>query len=468
MEQITSSRTNPAENTPSITTTIPSINEDEIDDSEYKTTLTLDSTPQMPTFVTASGLPFIDKKAYAVVFYAKYYTVENPRPSEAQIQTYFTTYGQVDHTECPPDKNFAFVYMTSLNTTAEFSRTKNTITTIIRDMLPETRFHIGVASLKYQNRISADTLGMSQTDSMVDGQSNGQSNRQSNGQSNRGPRSFDSNSNSNRGPRQSNANRGSYQSDPNQQSTQVDSNRGPRSFDSNSNSNRGPRQSNANRGSYQSDPNQQSTQVDSNRGPRSFDSNSNSNRGPRQSNANRGSYQSDPNQQSMQVDSNQNSRHPYQQDSNRQFNSNSNRRPQQTDSNQQSDSRQFNSNSNRRPQQTDPNQQSDSRQFNSNSNSNQRSNQNSRPFNANRGPRQTDSNQQSDSNGPKRFNQSGGFNSNQSQNYTRGAYQTRSSSDSYVPITTWRDTVRGTPRPDSAVQAVQPIQSIQSESVDVQ
>ena len=403
MEQITSLQTNPVENTPTVLT---SINEDEIDDSEYKTTLTLDSTPQMPTFVTASGLPFIDKKAYAVVFYAKYYTVENPRPSEAQIETYFTTYGQVDHVECPPDKNFAFVYMTSLNTTAEFSRTKNTITTIIRDMLPETRFHIGVASLKYQNRISADTLGMSQTDSTVDGQSNGQSNR--------GPRSFDSNPNANRGPRQFN-------------------------------SNRGPRQPNANRGSYQSDPNQNSRQ-------------SNSNRGPRQPNSNRGSYQSDPNQQSMQVDSNQNSRQfnsnrgPYQPDPNRQFNSNSNRRPQQTDPNQQSDSRQFNSNSNRRPQQTDPNQ-----QFNSN--------QNSRPFNANRGPRQTDSNQQSDSNGPRRFNQSGGFNSNQSQNYTRGAYQTRSNSDSYVPITTWRDTVRGTPLSDSAVQAVQ---SIQSESVEVQ
>ena len=81
---------------------------------------------------------------YEVVFFARYHT--NPRPSSDDVTKYFSNYGTVDHVNCPEGRNYAFVFMASLNTTAEHRRTRSTISQIISDMTPENRFHITVAS----------------------------------------------------------------------------------------------------------------------------------------------------------------------------------------------------------------------------------------------------------------------------------------------------------------------------------
>lgn len=83
---------------------------------------------------------------YEVVFFVRY--KNNPRPSLEEITNLFNNYGAVHHINCPEERNYAFVFMTSLNTTAEHRRTRSTIDRIIQDMKqnPETRFHITVAS----------------------------------------------------------------------------------------------------------------------------------------------------------------------------------------------------------------------------------------------------------------------------------------------------------------------------------
>ena len=85
-----------------------------------------------------------EKSNYEVVFFARYHT--NPRPSNEAIVNFFSNYGVVDHVNSPEGRNYAFVFMTSLNTTADHRRTRSTISQIIRDMTPENRFHITVAS----------------------------------------------------------------------------------------------------------------------------------------------------------------------------------------------------------------------------------------------------------------------------------------------------------------------------------
>lgn len=85
-----------------------------------------------------------ERPNYEVVFFIRYGV--NPRPSSEELTTYFSNYGDVDHINCPQDKNFAFVFMARLNTATEYRRTRTTIGQIIRDMTPETRFHITVAS----------------------------------------------------------------------------------------------------------------------------------------------------------------------------------------------------------------------------------------------------------------------------------------------------------------------------------
>lgn len=81
---------------------------------------------------------------YEVVFFARYKI--NPRPSAEDVTSFFNKYGVVHHVNCPEGRNFAFIFMTSLSTPVEHRRTRTTISQIIHEMTPETRFHITVAS----------------------------------------------------------------------------------------------------------------------------------------------------------------------------------------------------------------------------------------------------------------------------------------------------------------------------------
>ena len=85
-----------------------------------------------------------ERPDYEVVFFARYGS--NPRPPIEKITDFFNKYGVVHHVNCPEGRNYAFVFMSSLNTTAEHRRTRTTISQIIKDMTPETRFHLTVAS----------------------------------------------------------------------------------------------------------------------------------------------------------------------------------------------------------------------------------------------------------------------------------------------------------------------------------
>ncbi|MEM3062483.1 MAG: hypothetical protein QW303_02910 [Nitrososphaerota archaeon] len=85
------------------------------------------------------------RNVYEVVFFVRYQT---ERPSAEDVAKYFSKYGEVHHVNCPEGRNFAFIFMTSLNTTAERRRTRTTISQIIEDMTPENRFYITVASLR--------------------------------------------------------------------------------------------------------------------------------------------------------------------------------------------------------------------------------------------------------------------------------------------------------------------------------
>lgn len=85
-----------------------------------------------------------DNHNYKVVFYVRYYT---QRPTEQVIADFFNNYGQVDHVTLPEDKNFGFVYMTSLNAQGSMQTQQviNAIIKEIRQMDPNDRFYIGVA-----------------------------------------------------------------------------------------------------------------------------------------------------------------------------------------------------------------------------------------------------------------------------------------------------------------------------------
>lgn len=77
-------------------------------------------------------------------FFARYN--HGPRPQTLDIVNFFNNYGVVHHVNCPATKNYAFIFMASLNINASHRRTRSTISQIIHNMTPETRFHISVAS----------------------------------------------------------------------------------------------------------------------------------------------------------------------------------------------------------------------------------------------------------------------------------------------------------------------------------
>lgn len=91
------------------------------------------------------------KPEYEVVFYVKYNTRNQNKPSEAEITSYFNNYGKVHHVIWNEYRNYVFVFMESLNTQAEFQRTKSTISKIIEDMTPENKFYVTVARNKNEN-----------------------------------------------------------------------------------------------------------------------------------------------------------------------------------------------------------------------------------------------------------------------------------------------------------------------------
>ena len=99
--------------------------------------------PDDPADPTEPSIPE-PRSVYEVVFFAKY--KNSPRPNNEELISYFSTYGVVHHVVCPENAIFAFVFMTSLSTEEEHRRTRFTIGQIIRDMDPNCRFHITVAS----------------------------------------------------------------------------------------------------------------------------------------------------------------------------------------------------------------------------------------------------------------------------------------------------------------------------------
>lgn len=101
---------------------------------------------------------------YEVVFFAKYFA-SFPRPSKEEMETFFNNYGVVHHINYPEGRNFAFIFMTSLNTTAEHRRTRTTISQIYNDMPSTARFHLTVAS---SNRGRNDGRNDNRTDSRTD------------------------------------------------------------------------------------------------------------------------------------------------------------------------------------------------------------------------------------------------------------------------------------------------------------
>uniref|UniRef100_A0A6G6ACX5 RRM domain-containing protein n=1 Tax=Borely moumouvirus TaxID=2712067 RepID=A0A6G6ACX5_9VIRU len=91
----------------------------------------------------SDSIKTVEKPSYEVVFFARYN--KDKRPSSEDITNFFNKYGVVHHVKCPESRNCAFIFMTSLNTTAEHRRTRTTISQIIHDMTPENQFHITVA-----------------------------------------------------------------------------------------------------------------------------------------------------------------------------------------------------------------------------------------------------------------------------------------------------------------------------------
>ena len=110
--------------------------------------------------VTDSPVLSNTKVNYEVVFFVRY--TNSPRPSAEELTNLFNTYGRVHHVNSPEDKNFAFVFMTSLSTTLEHRRTRSTISQIIQDMPMDKKFYITVAGSnrgqpQQQTRVNQNT-----------------------------------------------------------------------------------------------------------------------------------------------------------------------------------------------------------------------------------------------------------------------------------------------------------------------
>nr|WBF70658.1 hypothetical protein [Megavirus caiporensis] len=119
------------------TTTIESVENSKVEETQ---------THEVPQVLQSSNTvseQSTEKPKYEVVFFARYN--KGQRPSVDVITTHFSNYGVVHHVKCPDSRNCAFIFMTSLSTTAENRRTRTTIRQIIHDMTRENQFHISVA-----------------------------------------------------------------------------------------------------------------------------------------------------------------------------------------------------------------------------------------------------------------------------------------------------------------------------------
>ena len=100
---------------------------------------------QVNTEVTTTERP--PRPHYAVVLFVKYGLDGSiPRPSLDDVNDFFGNFGEIDHLTYPENKDFVFVFMKSLNTTAAYQKTRTVIADIIHTMTPETRFYVSVAN----------------------------------------------------------------------------------------------------------------------------------------------------------------------------------------------------------------------------------------------------------------------------------------------------------------------------------
>lgn len=95
----------------------------------------------------------IRKNPYEVVFFAKYNNRDSKYiPSIETITDFFAKYGTIDHLDYNQEKHIAYIYMTRLSTTQTFLRTRSTLTQMIAEMTPATKFYVSVARANRPNR----------------------------------------------------------------------------------------------------------------------------------------------------------------------------------------------------------------------------------------------------------------------------------------------------------------------------
>lgn len=93
------------------------------------------------------------KNQYEVVFFARYNNRDSRYvPTVDDVKNFFSKFGTVDRVDYKNDKNIAYVYMTKLATTQTFLRTRSTITNMIAEMTPETKFYVSVARSSKSHR----------------------------------------------------------------------------------------------------------------------------------------------------------------------------------------------------------------------------------------------------------------------------------------------------------------------------
>ncbi|AEX61796.1 hypothetical protein CE11_00664 [Megavirus courdo11] len=122
---------------------IESVENSQVEETQISEVPRISEAPQVSQSPNVVSDHNIDKPKYEVVFFARYN--KGQRPSVDEITTHFSNYGVVHHVKCPESRNCAFIFMSSLSTTAENRRTRTTIRQIIHDMTRENQFHISVA-----------------------------------------------------------------------------------------------------------------------------------------------------------------------------------------------------------------------------------------------------------------------------------------------------------------------------------
>lgn len=109
--------------------------------------------PEVETEVFQDA-PSTTERKYELVLFAKYgFKDIQQRPSEEDITVFFNNYGVVSHVSCPENKQFAIVYMTSINTKAVHQKAFAVIGDIINSMTEENKFHISIANARHGKQL---------------------------------------------------------------------------------------------------------------------------------------------------------------------------------------------------------------------------------------------------------------------------------------------------------------------------